>query len=348
LLGIENIMENLLKSLSQEMLPALEEDMRTALKADGSKPDPFYGMMQYHMGWVDEEFRPANVHGGKRIRPLLCLLSCQASGGAWRQAIPAASSIEILHNFSLVHDDIEDISSTRRGRLTVWKIWGEAQAINCGDGMFASAHLAMGRLSDRDVPHNTVVRAMQRFDESCLLLTNGQYLDMDFETRDDVRVDEYIRMITGKTAVLLSLCTELGAIIAVQDEKTIDHYAKFGKNLGLAFQVIDDILGIWGDESKTGKSAATDIVTKKKTLPVLYGLEQSSALHALYRDGDPGDDFVCEVITMLDEIGAREYAASRATAYSEEALQHLEAARPVGNSGEALLQLAASLLQRDY
>ncbi len=341
-------MNNELKSLSQLMLPKLEEELRIVFKANDGQPDPFYGMMQYHMGWVNESFQPVKVHGGKRIRPLLTMLTCQASAGDWTKAVPAAAAIEILHNFSLVHDDIEDISPTRRGRKTVWKIWGEAQAINSGDAMFAVAHLALARLDLRDVPSATIVRTMRRFDKACLLLTQGQYNDMDFETREEVQVDDYIEMITGKTAVLLSLCAELGAVIAAQDENSITHYAEFGLNLGLAFQVIDDILGIWGDESRTGKSAATDIVTKKKTLPVLYGLERSTALKDLYRHAEADDVFVREVVNLLDELGAREYASAKAAAYSNAARQHLQEANPTGEAGEALLQLADMLLQRDY
>ena len=193
-----------------------------------------------------------------------------------------------------------------------------------------------------------MVRAIRRFDETCLALTHGQYNDMDFEAREVVQVDEYIEMITGKTAVLLSLCAELGAVIAAQDENSIAHYAEFGLNLGLAFQVIDDILGIWGDESKTGKSTATDIVTKKKTLPVLYGLERSAALTDLYRHAEADDAFVREVVTLLDELGAREYASARAATYSADARQHLQDANPTGEAGEALLQLADMLMQRDY
>jgi geranylgeranyl diphosphate synthase type I len=341
-------MNNQLKSLSQLMLPRLDDEMRLVFKVNDGKPDPFYGMMQYHMGWVNEDFQPVLVHGGKRIRPLLTMLSCQASAGDWTSAIPAAAAVEIVHNFSLVHDDIEDISPTRRGRETVWKIWGEAQAINCGDAMYALAHLALVQLANNNVPSATVVRALRRFDETCLSLTQGQYNDMDFEAREVVQVDEYIEMITGKTAVLLSLCTELGALIAGQDENSIGHYAEFGLNLGLAFQVIDDILGIWGDESKTGKSAATDIITKKKTLPVLYGLERSNKLTDLYHYVEADDTFVREVVTLLDELGAREYASTRAATYSANARQHLQDANPTGEAGEALLQLADMLMQRDY
>ena len=327
-------LDDALKTFAGEMLPALEQEMRTVLGEPATSlgsvqalsprrgegpPDRFYGMMHYHMGWLDTELQPASVAGnGKRIRPLLCLLSCQAaaaqgagergsggagenlsplppcppapllapsaaSGQAWQQALPAAAAIELLHNFSLIHDDIEDASPSRRGRDTLWKIWGVAQAINSGDAMFALSHLALNGLVDGGVDAAVVVHALRRFDETCVRLTQGQHADMDFESRDEVSVAEYMEMITGKTAVLLSLCAELGALIGGASGAVVEHYAAFGRDLGLAFQVKDDILGIWGDEARIGKSAATDIATRKKTLPVLYALSRSPALRRLYR-----------------------------------------------------------------
>jgi geranylgeranyl diphosphate synthase, type I len=341
-------MSDELYQLSQTMLPALNEEMRTVLQVTGDMPTRFYGMIHYHMGWVDAQLQPADVHPGKQIRPLLCLLCCQAAGGDWRQALPAAAAIEILHNFSLVHDDIEDASPTRRGRPTVWTLWGVEQAINAGDAMFALAHLALNRLTERGVDAAVVVEALRRFDETCLHLTQGQHADMDFETQDTVSVADYLAMITGKTAVLISLCTELGARIAGGSTNQIEHYMQFGLNLGLAFQVQDDILGIWGDETITGKSAATDISTRKKTLPVLYGLDQSSDLRQLYRQNDNNPHFVSQVIHFLDECDARAFTQAKANAYSEGAISHLRAAQPIGEAGLALHQITDMLLQRQH
>jgi len=339
---------NELNTLGMEMRAALNEEMKAVLKADCTT-NLFYGMMHYHMGWCDKDLQPVQVHAGKQIRPVLLLLVCAAAGGDWQQAVPAAAAVEILHNFSLVHDDIEDASPTRRGRETVWQIWGIEQAINTGDAMFALAHLAMARLADRGVSADRVVRALRRFDETGVRLTQGQNADMTFETRDVVSVAEYIDMITGKTAVLLSLCAELGALIAGQDDQTIARYARFGLDSGLAFQVIDDILGIWGDESLIGKSASTDITTKKKTLPVLYGLEKSKELQALYAAiKNPDDAFVNQVVTLLDNYGARKFATEKATAYTQSALGNLEAAQPAGEAYTALNQLTDMLLNRDY
>ena len=335
---------------AKPLIAAIEAEMRDVLAAKRAGIKPFYGMMHYHMGWVDQNFTPVDVKAGKRIRPVLCLLSCAAAGGDWQQAVPAGAAIEILHNFTLIHDDIQDASPTRRGRPTLWKLWGAPQAINAGDAMFAAAHLAMVNLYDRGVPAESVVQAVRRLDETCLHLTVGQHLDMDFETRSEVVVDEYLKMITGKTAALLALCTELGAIIAGKDQQAIQHYAQFGLDLGLAFQVIDDILGIWGEEAVIGKSASTDIETRKKTLPVLYGIAESRELRELYQQPveSQNGSFVNDAITLLDKSGAREYAEAKASELSASALDHMAAANPSGEASAALEALVAYLLRREH
>lgn len=338
-----------LETLTAKMIPALVDEMRHVLKTDDRQGDPFYGMLHYHMGWADQELNATEDKAGKRIRPLLCLLTCQASGGDWQQAIPAAAAIELVHNFSLIHDDIEDKSPTRRGRSTLWTLWGMEQAINSGDALFALSHLAMARLSDRGVSPEITVDALRRFDETCVALTFGQHRDMAFERVSWVTVDEYIEMIEGKTAVLLALSAELGAKVAGRNTETQAHYAQFGLQSGLAFQVIDDILGIWGDEVKIGKSASTDILTKKKTLPVLYGLEQNEELRHLYETTlHPDDAFVKKAIGCLNSLGAHEFAMDKAATYASNALTHLEAAQPEGEAGEAIHQLADMLLKRDF
>lgn len=342
-------MQRKLDALMAEMIPAVEAEMRSTLRlndAQGSGAHEMYSMMQYHMGWVDAALQPADVPAGKRIRPVLALLSCAAAAGNWRQAVPAAAAIELLHNFTLIHDDIQDNSPTRRGRDTVWRVWGTPQAINSGDAMFALAHSALYRLLDHGVPADIVVAAARRFDNSCVRLTEGQYHDMRFETMPEVAVEDYIDMIGGKTAALLALCGELGALVAGAGAGTVAHYAAFARDLGLAFQIKDDILGIWGDEETIGKSAATDVETRKKTLPVLYGLERDETLRSLYNQRENGASFVDDVVSLLDRAGAHAYAQQEAERYSTSALHHLEASGAGGAAGHALLELANMLLQR--
>jgi geranylgeranyl diphosphate synthase type I len=344
-------MNDPLKSLAQEMIPAVELEMEEVLNLEYNLGNPFYGMMHYHMGWVDEKFDLAGSKAGKRIRPLLCLLCTRTAGGDWQQAVPGGASLELLHNFTLIHDDIQDASPTRRGRPTLWHIWGASLAINSGDAMFALSHVAMSRMLERGIPAETVVHAIRRLDETCIDLTIGQHADMSFEERDDVNVDEYLTMIDGKTAALLSLSTELGALVAGCERETIGHYAAFGRDLGLAFQVRDDILGIWGDESVIGKSSATDIVTRKKSLPVLFGLSKSAELRDLYAQNDNSENFVDRVVNILDSLGARHFSESYEERYANNALSHLEAVKPASNgsadtSAAALQQLTLMLLNR--
>ena len=336
----------ILKQKMELYRAAIDEELRRVFKSDGASQDAFYGMMHYHMGWVDENFEPKLSYTGKMIRPILTLLCCEAAGGDWQQALPAAAAVQTVHDFSLVHDDIEDGSPTRRGRTTVWTIWGLPQGINVGDATFSTAQLAVTDLIDRGVDAATVVKAVRRLNETCLALTRGQWMDMSFETRDDVSVDEYMTMIEGKTSVLISLACELGAMIAGVDDETIAHYAQFGLQLGLAFQVIDDILGIWGNEEEIGKSAESDIMTKKKTLPVLFGLDKSADLVAHYELDSAEANFVSQTITLLDNVGARAFAEAEASRRSEESISHLSAANPSGEASTALHQLTNMLLQR--
>jgi len=339
-------MKEPLNSLMQTMVPAVEQEMRSVLQVEEKQDDLFYGMMHYHLGWVDENLRTVHIAAGKRIRPLLCLLVTSAAGGQWQQGIPGGAAIELIHNFSLIHDDIQDASITRRGRPTMWKIWGANQAINSGDAMFSLSHIALSRMLERNVSADTVVHALRRLDETCVALTMGQYLDMSFESRSEVTVEEYLEMIEGKTAALVAYSAELGANVAEQRSDIVEHYSEFGRDLGLAFQVRDDILGIWGDETVIGKSSASDIVTRKKSLPVLFGLAESAELRELYRSDESGDEFVKQVVDLLDAVGARQVAESYEEKYASRALQHLRAASPQGEAADALDQLTGLLLNR--
>ncbi len=340
-------MQEPLSTFVQEMIPAVEEDMRSVMAVEAKHGDLFYGMMHYHLGWVDEKLQNVHAGSGKRVRPLLCLLATGAAGGQWQQAIPGASALELLHNFTLIHDDIQDASPTRRGRPTLWRLWGANQAINSGDAMFSLSHIALSRMLERGVAAETIVHAIRRLDETCIDLTIGQFLDMSFESEPTVTVEEYLAMIEGKTAALLAFSAELGARVAQQSSPVVEHYAAFGRDLGLAFQVRDDILGIWGDESVIGKSSASDIITRKKSLPVLFGLAESAELRELYADDDTGDDFVVRVAGILDQVGARQVAESYEERYATSALEHLKEASPAGQAAEALHQLTRFLLNRE-
>ncbi|GAB4478142.1 MAG: polyprenyl synthetase family protein [Anaerolineae bacterium] len=340
-----------LSDLFASYLPLIEDDLHRMLETPPGMPPHFYRMMQYHMGWVDADGYPAAVDTGKRIRPVLTLLVAAACGGDISRARPAAAAVELIHNFSLLHDDIQDRSPLRRGRPTVWQIWGEKQAINAGDTMFALAHLAIPRLARccaPDLEGMLLIRMQTALDEACLELTRGQHLDMSFEEHNQVTTDDYLDMIAGKTAALLAAAAYLGALSADVDEAVREHYRAFGHNLGMAFQVLDDVLDIWGEPELTGKEAAVDIRQRKKSLPVLYGLAHSPELRGVYDDPTPfDDDMVLHVRDLLDRAGARRYAEGLARQYSDQTLAHLEAAHPQGDAGRALYALVDRLLHRE-
>src|SRR5512143_1245775 len=215
----------------------------------------FHEMLTYHMGWTGEGAGPEAA--GKRIRPLMVLLCAAACGADWQSALPAAAALELVHNFSLVHDDIQDNSDKRRGRSTVWVKWGAPMGINVGDALFVMSNQAIVNLKE-NYPAEIVVRAAEILHDTCLELTRGQFLDMSYEKTDELTVEDYWPMIAGKTAALLSACCHIGSLLGGADDSKQDAYRSFGHYLGLAFQVEDDILGIWGDEAVTGKSAAND------------------------------------------------------------------------------------------
>jgi geranylgeranyl diphosphate synthase type I len=330
-------------------LDAIEAEMKASVPLGQEPLSPYYGMMLYHLGWVDESFSPRPQKSGKRLRPLLCLLCCEASGGDWHQALPAAATIELIHNFSLIHDDIEDGSPERRHRPTVWSLWGQPQAINTGDGLFAISRLALQRLLQRGIcPEKTVV-SFRIVDETCLALTEGQYLDLSFENRDDVGVEMYMQMVGKKTASLIACATQLGSLLGTDDQHTVARYRQFGHQLGLAFQIVDDILGIWGEKEATGKGVGEDILNKKKSLPVVYALERGDReLRQIYSQESIGPRDLQSVMKKLDELGAREYARGVATQHWQLALHSLEETGIHNPAQEKLRELALFLVERQY
>ncbi len=333
-----------LDALRNAWIPAVEEEMRAVVALlDEPRYAEMRAMLAYHLGWEGEGAGPKAR--GKRVRPLLLLLTTAAAGGAWQDALPAAAAVELIHNFSLIHDDIQDRSDTRRGRSTVWRKWGVAQAINAGDAMFTLAHLATLRLRDRHGAERTL-EANAVLQRACLHLTQGQYLDLAYEQRHDLTEADYWPMVRGKTAALLAACTDLGALLAQAPAAQRAAYRRFGEYLGLAFQVQDDELGIWGEEAVTGKPTASDLLEGKNTLPVLYGLAHSPAFAQRWRQGPIQGHEIPALVALLEGCGAREYTRQKAAELTAQALDALEAAQPQGEAGMALRQLAAQLLQR--
>ncbi len=300
-------------------------------------------MLSYHMGWEGEG--AGEEAQGKRIRPLLLLLCCKAGGGTWQHALPAAAAVELIHNFSLIHDDIQDESPIRHGRPTVWSRWGVPQAINAGDLMFTIAHLEMTNLQNY-LPAEISLQAARLLHHTCIRLTQGQYLDMSYEKESNLTIDSYWPMVSGKTAALIACCTELGALAAGLDASRRRSFKEFGNSLGLAFQVVDDYLGIWGDSALTGKSTDSDLVSRKKSLPVLFGLSQNKRFAKRWQSGPIAASEAAELSACLAEEGAKEYTGNIADRLTGEALTSLLSTGGDEESTSALQELANMLLRR--
>jgi len=310
-------------------------------------PRGLRSMLEYHMGWQDEQGRSCDRESGKFIRSTLCLLSCGAVGGEPSQAMPAAAAIELIHNFSLIHDDIQDASDERHHRPTVWKVWGQPQAINAGDAMFSLAYLALLRPGEKGIDSQKISNCARMLTLACLELCEGQYLDIEYEGRLDITVSDYLDMAAKKTAALLAAAAYLGGYLGSGDSNLAELFHSFGKELGVAFQICDDILGIWGTQQSTGKPAS-DIAKRKKTLPVVYALQSSDAearkkLQRLYcQECIQGKDAE-QVIEILDQLRAREYAQKLAEDCYRRALVQLERTG-IDEQGQAPLKEAARFL----
>jgi geranylgeranyl diphosphate synthase type I len=336
-----------------ESFASYRDTVRVELKkVIDSCPSVLGNMLRYHMGWQDEHGHPCSREPGKFIRSALCLLSCQAVGGDMSQVLPAAAAVELIHNFSLIHDDIEDASDERHHRPTVWRLWGQSQAINAGDAMFTLAYIALLKLKERGIADDKVTTSTKMLSLACLELCEGQYLDVEYENRLDITIKDYLHMAAQKTAALFAVSTSSGAYLGSEDSKLMDSFHLFGKELGIAYQIYDDILGIWGKEESTGKSVG-DISKRKKTLPVVYGLQNSEGearkrLARLYSQESIEGENVVEVTKILGQLGARDYAENLVEQYYHKALAHLEPARLDTSKQAPLEEAACFLLKRDF
>jgi geranylgeranyl diphosphate synthase type I len=300
--------------------------LRVIDDAEDERTSELYAFVRYHMGLDSDGPR------GKRIRPLIGLLAYQSIAGEHMRALPGAAAVEMGHNFSLVHDDIEDHGVERRHRPALWTVAGVPQAINTGDALFTLSRMALHRLSEEGFSDAKVLALMRLYDETCLALCEGQFMDIWTSEHDEWRsVDWYFDMIGRKTAALIAGSTQAGAMLATDDEAIVSAYRRFGWSLGIAFQLNDDLLGIWGDKAATGKESS-DIATRKKTLPLLYALQEARAADRerlgaiLQRPGhEPTPDEVVEARAILERVGARDYTRDHAARHRDEALEEIAA-----------------------
>lgn len=290
-----------------------------------------YRLLRYHLGWVDQQGTPmdTSVSQGKALRPTLCLFACEALASEYSRALPAAAALELIHNFSLIHDDIQDQDMERRHQPTVWHLWGIPKAIWSGNAMQCTGDLSLLDVARANVPAVTAIRVSDILTESYLEMIQGQCMDLDFESRTDIKSEEYLYMIACKTGALIRSALQIGALLATEDPATVKAFTEFGNHLGQAFQVRDDYLGIWGDQATLGKATGNDIRRRKKSYPVVFALERASGqamedLLRIYRQEELEEDDVQRVMAVLDEVGSQEQAQRVTEAAAGRALAALK------------------------
>jgi geranylgeranyl diphosphate synthase type I len=328
-----------------DLTTATDQEILRLLSQHDGPTAGLYEMILYHLG-LD-----GSGSSGKRMRPLLGLLAYASIAGDFRAALPGAAAVELGHNFSLVHDDIEDGDRERRHRPTLWAIHGVPQAINAGDMLFTLSRVALHRLTDLGFSDAKVLRVMRLYDMTCLALCEGQYLDIwASEQTSPMSVELYFDMIGRKTAALIAGSVEAGALLATDDEEVITRYRAFGWALGVSFQLNDDLLGIWGDQALTGKEP-TDVARHKMTLPVIYAFEHAgpqdrARLEELWRTAEPSGDQVAEAVALIERLGGRDYTRDQARLHRDRALAELESAGVVDASAlESLRGIIVSVIK---
>jgi geranylgeranyl diphosphate synthase type I len=308
-----------------QLIADTEAEMRRVIAAaEDARTAELYRWIRYHLGLDHEASR------GKRLRPLLGLLAYQSIAGEHQRALPGAAAVEMGHNFSLVHDDIQDGSPERRHRPALWSFIGVPQAINAGDTLFTLSRLALHRLSELGFSPSKVLDLMRLYDETCLALCEGQFLDIRASESDRwPSVEEYFDMIGRKTAALIAGSVQAGALLATDDASVIAAYRSFGWELGIAFQLNDDLLGIWGDEAATGKEPS-DIEARKKTLPLIHAVAhargtQRDRLLAILALDPPGRAAAAEARAILERVGSRDETRRLAQHHRDAAVGQLDA-----------------------
>lgn len=292
---------------------------------------PMDTVAAYHFGWIDAQGNPSSGDGGKAVRPALAVLSAEVTGAAPEAGVPGAVAVELVHNFSLLHDDLMDGDEQRRHRDTVWKVHGPAQAILVGDALFALANEVLLELGTTDAG-----RAARRLTTATRALIDGQAQDISYEHRDRVSVEECLEMEGNKTGALLACASSIGAVLGGADDRTADTLEKYGYHLGLAFQAVDDLLGIWGDPDATGKQTWSDLRQRKKSLPVVAALaaggaasEQLGELLAADAKASDFENFSEEEFAararLIEEAGGREWTAEEARRQHTIAIEALDA-----------------------
>jgi geranylgeranyl diphosphate synthase type I len=313
--------------------------------------------VEYHLGWVDEFGKELVNDSGKGIRPALAVLSAEVVGAPPVIGVPGAVAVELVHNFSLIHDDVIDGDAERRHRPTVWTLFGVGAAIVAGDALLTLGQqvllnpaIALGASADVDLV--AASRAARLLADSTADMNAGQALDLEFERRRSVSYEECLEMEAGKTGALLSCAAAIGAVFAGAEQASVDALAQFGAQLGLAFQAVDDLLGIWGDPATTGKPTFADLRQHKKTLPVTAAIAAGGAgadeLMALLAEAELTEPQVIRAAELVESLGGRRRATEKARTSMELALEALRSAATNPTATDELAELAHFIVDRQF
>ncbi len=329
-----------------ELAAHMEAELRDIFRA---RRMPLYQMMSYHLGWEDEEGTPQTSTSRERRHGVACLAACCAAGGAPETALPAAASVELVHNFSQIHDDVQERRPRRHNRDPVWRVWGPAQAINAGDGMHALARLAIFRLSGRGVSPAATFRALQLLDEAGLKVCEGRFQDIEAQERTDFEVDAYLEMAASKSAALFSCAMRLGALAASADSSVVDALGVCGAKVGMAVQIRDDLRELWDDRENGGLPGSAEALSKRKLLPVVYAMENATASERRWLGGTcvrrvPRARDALAVRQVLEDLGAREYCENLLRQYRTEAKSALDVPRISPDGAQTIDRFIGSVL----
>ncbi len=310
---------------------------------------PLYKMMSYHMGWTDRSGNPALFRLPARTHGVACLAACAACGGDPERAVPAAAAVELVENFSQIHDDVQAGRPQRDGRDAVWWVWGPAQAINAGDGMHALARLVMLQIQGADTPAETTYKAVHMLDHASLEVCESRFEDLEAQERIDLSVDAYMKTTSSKTGALYECAMKLGALLASAEESTVEALGRCGRNAGIALQIRRDLLELWpADAASAGPSAA--VLNKTKLLPIVYAVQEANIndkrrLGDVYfkRVLDGGD--VETVRGIAERLGGRRYCQDLVREYTAKAERAAADAGMTGDSLETVKQSLRFLLE---
>lgn len=322
---------------------AIEQEIKSIVFEDIGKSSPIlFEVIQDHFGW-----NTTVPTSGKKMRPMLCLLAAQAGGLNWKKALPAAAAIEIIHNYSLIHDDIEDQDKIRHNRPTAWVKFGVPQAINAGDALLAAGINSVFRL-ENDFSEGQKELVLRKLIQAVIILTKGQSLDLENSFHQIISTSDYELMISEKTAALIKTSVSIGAILAGFSSEKIGRLEAYGNAVGMAFQIQDDWLGIWGDSKKTGKSTANDLLAHKMSLPVIMGLNEGQTFNKFWLKNTISSTNVNKAVDLLEKDGIKELAGQAEKNWWQSASNAIEPLLKNYPQLLLLVEYSESLRNRDH